>query len=143
MSLLRLLNTTAGCFRAGLVSGKLLISRCIRSSKRLTRTDGRSVVPSSLTAHDTISSSFVNYQGFPPAMHFTRRGFARLGVGAPPSLSSTLFSGQGVPLTAKSLPRPAPSGHPFNARLIDIGHDRLRAPIIYLSTATQKPRNTS
>ncbi len=32
------------CLRAGLVSGKLLISRLIRGLKRLTRTDGRTVV---------------------------------------------------------------------------------------------------
>src|SRR6516225_3846540 len=33
----------ATCFRAGLVSGKLLISRLLRSSKCLKRTDDRSV----------------------------------------------------------------------------------------------------
>jgi hypothetical protein len=32
------------CFHAGLISGKLLISWLIRGSKRLTSTDGRSVV---------------------------------------------------------------------------------------------------
>src|SRR5260370_8543162 len=66
-------------------------------------------------------------------MNFTRRGFARLGLGAAFSFSTKWLLGQGVsPHIAKSLPRPAPSGRPFNAHFVDVGSEAgLRAPVIY------------
>src|SRR5258708_12062448 len=73
-------------------------------------------------------------------MNFTRRGFARLGIGATLSLSTKWLLGQGVsPHIAKSLPRPAPSGRPFNAHFVDVGNEAgLRAPVIYGGVESKK-----
>src|SRR6266496_1808312 len=66
-------------------------------------------------------------------MNFTRRSFVWLGAGATVSLGSKGFLGQGVsPHTAKSLPRPAPSGRPFGAHLVDVAQEAgIHAPIVY------------
>ncbi|MBV9625401.1 MAG: CRTAC1 family protein [Acidobacteria bacterium] len=73
-------------------------------------------------------------------MKSTRRRFASLGIGAALSLGSKWAFGQGVSThTAKSLPRAAPSGRPFNARFLDVaGEAGLRAPIIYGGPETKK-----
>jgi hypothetical protein len=66
-------------------------------------------------------------------MNFTRRSFVYLGAGAAVCLGNKWLLGQGVsPHTAKSLPRPAPSGRPFGAHLVDIAQEAgVRAPIVY------------
>jgi enediyne biosynthesis protein E4 len=73
-------------------------------------------------------------------MKSTRRRFASLGIGAALSLGNKWAFGQGVSThTAKSLPRPAPSGRPFNARFVDIAQEAgLRAPVIYGGVETKK-----
>ncbi len=65
--------------------------------------------------------------------NFSRRSFVRLGVGAALSLPASRLLGQGVSThTVKPLPRPAPSGRPFNASFVDVAAAAgLRAPIIY------------
>src|SRR5437764_735011 len=73
-------------------------------------------------------------------MNYTRRDFTRLGIAIGLSLGSKWLMGQGVsPHTAKSLPRPAPSGHPFNAHFVDIAEAAgLRAPVIYGGAENKK-----
>jgi len=73
-------------------------------------------------------------------MAFTRRKFAQLGLGAAFSLSGKVLFGQGVaPHTTKPLPKAAPSGRPFNARLEDVAHEAgLREPVIYGGVDTKK-----
>src|SRR5216117_705607 len=65
--------------------------------------------------------------------HFSRRNFVRLGMGAALSLRATRLLAQGVSShTAKPLPRPAASGRPFNAHLVDVAAAAgLHAPVIY------------
>src|ERR1700730_13470894 len=66
-------------------------------------------------------------------MNLTRREFAQLGVRTGLALSAGCLWGQGVSThTAKSLPRPAASGRPFNAHFVDVGETAgLHAPVIY------------
>src|SRR5579884_2807603 len=66
-------------------------------------------------------------------MRLTRRSFVGLGLGTALSFSSEWLFGQGVaPHTAKSLPRPALSGRPFNAHFMDVAREAgLHAPVIY------------
>jgi enediyne biosynthesis protein E4 len=73
-------------------------------------------------------------------MTFTRRKFAKLGLGAAFSVSSKLLFGQGVSThSAKPLPRAAPSGRPFNAHFIDVARQAgLRETIVYGSILTPK-----
>jgi hypothetical protein len=73
-------------------------------------------------------------------MNFSRRSFVRLGVGAALSLRAVPLLAQGVsPHTAKPLPRPAASGRPFNAHLMDVAAAAgLHAPVIYGDTEIKK-----
>jgi len=73
-------------------------------------------------------------------MGVTRRSFARLGIAAALSVGPNRLSAQGVsPHIAKSLPRPAPSGRPFNAHFIDVAEQSgLHAPVIYGGAETKK-----
>jgi hypothetical protein len=73
-------------------------------------------------------------------MNLTRRKFAELGLGAAVSLSSKRLWAQGVSShTTKPLARPAPSGRPFNSRLVDVAHDAgLRSPVIYGGVESKK-----
>ncbi len=66
-------------------------------------------------------------------MTITRRRFAQLGMGAAFSLGSQRLLAQGLSThRAKPLPRTAPSGRPFHARLVDVALDAgLHAPVIY------------
>ena len=66
-------------------------------------------------------------------MNFNRRSFFRLGLGGALSLRPVSLLGQGVSThTAKPLPRPAPSGRPFNAHFVDVAAAAgLDAPVIY------------
>jgi hypothetical protein len=66
-------------------------------------------------------------------MTITRRRFAQLGMGTAFSLGSERLLGQGLSThSAKPLPRSAPSGRPFHAHFVDVGHNAgLRAPVIY------------
>src|SRR5205823_1429841 len=75
-----------------------------------------------------------------PLMTFTRRNFAKLGLGAAFSVSSKLLFGQGVSThSAKPLPRAAPSGRPFNAHFVDVARQAgLRETIVYGSVLTPK-----
>src|SRR5438093_466341 len=65
--------------------------------------------------------------------HFSRRNFVRLGMGDALSLRATRLLAQGVSShTAKPLPRPAASGHPFNAHFVDVAAAAgLHRPVIY------------
>src|SRR2546429_4837364 len=66
-------------------------------------------------------------------MNITRRRFAQLGMGTAFSLGSEWLLAQGLSThRAKPLPRSAPSGRPFHAHFVDVGHDAgLHAPVIY------------
>src|SRR6266699_296165 len=66
-------------------------------------------------------------------MTITRRRFAQLGMGAAYCLSGEPLLEQGLSThSAKPLPRSAPSGRPFHARLVDVAREAgLRAPVIY------------
>ena len=66
-------------------------------------------------------------------MNITRRRFAQLGMGSVVSLGGEWLLGQGLSThRAKPLPRSAPSGRPFHAHFVDVGHDAgLHAPVIY------------
>ncbi|HKW35650.1 MAG TPA: CRTAC1 family protein [Candidatus Acidoferrum sp.] len=65
-------------------------------------------------------------------MIFTRRAFVQLSLGSVFASAKRLF-GQGVAThTAKPVPRPAPSGLPFNAHFVDVAEAAgLRAPVVY------------
>src|SRR5205085_11171221 len=66
-------------------------------------------------------------------MRLTRRSFVGLGLETALSVSSHYLFRQGVAShTAKSLPRPAFSGRPFNAHFVDVAREAgLHAPVIY------------
>ena len=66
-------------------------------------------------------------------MTITRRRFAQLAMGSAFSLGSEWPLTQGLSThRAKPLPRSAPSGRPFHARFVDVGHNAgLHAPVIY------------
>src|SRR2546430_16725254 len=66
-------------------------------------------------------------------MTTTRRRFAQLAMGSAFSLGSEWPLTQGLSThRAKPLPRSAPSGRPFHARFVDVGHNAgLHAPVIY------------
>ena len=66
-------------------------------------------------------------------MTITRRRFAQLGMWSAFSLGSEWLLAQGLSThRAKPLPRSAPSGRPFHARFVDVGHEAgLHAPVIY------------
>jgi len=73
-------------------------------------------------------------------MNFTRRRFVGLGIQAALGLRAGRLLAQGVSShTAKPLPRPAASGRPFNARLVDIAQIAgLHAPVIYGGVESKK-----
>jgi len=75
----------------------------------------------------------INFRGECVQNTISRRRFAQLGMGAAWCLSAESLPAQGLSThSAKPLPRPTPSGRPFNARFLDIGHRAgLGAPVIY------------
>jgi len=66
-------------------------------------------------------------------MTLSRRAFGRLVLGSTISAATERLLAQGVAThTAKPLPRPAPSGRPFNAHFVDVAASAgLNAPTIY------------
>jgi enediyne biosynthesis protein E4 len=66
-------------------------------------------------------------------MTLTRRGFVRLSLGSVLSASATRLLAQGVSQhTVKAMARPAPSGRPFNAHLVEVASSAgLNQPVIY------------
>ncbi len=73
-------------------------------------------------------------------MAFNRRAFFQLLTSCAASLATERLFGQGVSShTAKPLARPAPSGRPFNARLVDVAEAAgLHAPVIYGDVGSKK-----
>src|ERR1700704_2034630 len=73
-------------------------------------------------------------------MNFTRRTFVRLSLGSAISMTAERLLAQGVSThTAKPLPRPAPSGRPFNAHFVDVASSAgLHSPVIYGGVETKK-----
>lgn len=73
-------------------------------------------------------------------MSFSRRMFLRLSVGSTMSIAGRRLLAQGVAAhTAKPLPRPAPSGRPFNAHFVDVGVAAgLRMPVVYGGVESKK-----
>lgn len=66
-------------------------------------------------------------------MIFTRRRFVRFSFSSLLSLAGVRLLAQGMSRhTAKATARPAPSGRPFSAHVVDVGFEAgLRAPVIY------------
>src|SRR5713101_3134219 len=73
-------------------------------------------------------------------MTFTRRTFVRLSLGSAISMTAERLLAQGVSThTAKTLPRQAPSGSPFNAHFVDVASAAgLHAPVIYGGVESKK-----
>ena len=73
-------------------------------------------------------------------MIFTRRAFVRLSLGSALATRSTPLFSQGVAThIAKPVPRPAPSGRPFNAHFVDVAYAAgLRAPVVYGGVESKK-----
>src|SRR5437879_13899246 len=73
-------------------------------------------------------------------MTFSRRTFIQLSACSTVSWTTRRLFAQGVSShTAKPLARPAPSGRPFNAKLVDVAESAgLGAPIIYGGTESKK-----
>jgi hypothetical protein len=73
-------------------------------------------------------------------MNFSRRTFVQLSLGSAMSFAAERLFAQGVsPHTAKPLPRPAPSGRPFNAHFVDVAATvGLTAPVIYGQASNKK-----
>src|SRR2546421_10733029 len=74
----------------------------------------------------------ISFQEIVCRMTITRRRFAQLGMGAACCLSTESLLAQGLSThSAKPLPRSAPSGRPFHARLVDVAREAaLRPPVI-------------
>src|SRR5215469_11526987 len=66
-------------------------------------------------------------------MILTRRTFVRLSVGSALTTSATRMLAQGVAThIAKPVPRPTPSGRPFNAHFVDVASAAgLHNPVVY------------
>src|SRR5690242_13946661 len=73
-------------------------------------------------------------------MILTRRDFVRFGIGSVLAAPPEGLLGQGVyTLTAKHLPRSAPSGRPFHAHFVDVAAQAgLREPVIYGGVDSKK-----
>jgi hypothetical protein len=73
-------------------------------------------------------------------MTITRRNFIRLSAGAAASMTAERLLAQGVSThITKPVARPAPSGKPFNAHLVDVAHSAgLRVPVIYGGVNSKK-----
>jgi len=73
-------------------------------------------------------------------MTFTRRAFVQLSLGSVLAGTARRLSAQGVAThTAKPIKRPAPSGLPFNAQLVDVAAAAgFNAPTIYGGVETKK-----
>jgi hypothetical protein len=73
-------------------------------------------------------------------MTLSRRAFGRLVLGSTISAATERLLAQGVAThTAKPLPRPAPSGRPFNAHFVDVAASAgLNAPTIYGGVDSKK-----
>ncbi|HEX8882487.1 MAG TPA: CRTAC1 family protein [Candidatus Acidoferrum sp.] len=73
-------------------------------------------------------------------MLLTRRTFVQLSVGSALTTSATRLFAQGVAAhVAKPVPRPAPSGRPFNAHFVDVASGAgLRSPVVYGGVETKK-----
>jgi enediyne biosynthesis protein E4 len=73
-------------------------------------------------------------------MNLARRDFVRLGIGAAAYVPGRRLLAQDVSShTAKALPRPAPSGRPFDAHLVDIAASAgLKAPVTYGGLETHR-----
>src|SRR5215510_9344085 len=72
-------------------------------------------------------------------MRVTRRTFINLSLASAASMTERALA-QGIAShTAKPLPRPAPSGRPFNARFVDVASAAgLTAPVVYGAPEGQK-----
>jgi hypothetical protein len=71
---------------------------------------------------------------------FTRRSFVRLGLGSAAFTKTSWLLAQGVAAhTVKPVARPAPSGRPFYAHLVDVASAAgLNAPVIYGGVESKK-----
>ena len=73
-------------------------------------------------------------------MTVSRRDFVRLSLGSAAFLAARHLPAQGVAAhTVKPLPRPAPSGRPFNAHFVDVAASAgLHEPVIYGGVESKK-----